>query len=147
MNKRLLFYGVLFGLLAILLEIAKYRFVVFDNQIEIYSGIIAVIFIILGIVFGRKLVKPKEIIVEKIIEPLVIPTLPVDEQLNKLGISKREYEVLQLMAQGMSNQEIADKSFVSINTVKTHVSNILLKLDAKRRTQAVTNARAMKLIE
>ncbi|MBN9483833.1 MAG: hypothetical protein BGO70_09520 [Bacteroidetes bacterium 43-93] len=147
MNKRLLFYGVLFGLLAILLEIAKYRFVIFDNQVEIYSGVIAAIFIILGVVLGRKLVNPKEIIVEKIVEPVAIPRLPVDEQLNKLGISKREYEVLQLMAQGMSNQEIADKSFVSVNTVKTHVSNILLKLDAKRRTQAVTNARAMKLIE
>jgi len=147
MNKRLLFYGVLFGLLAILLEIAKYRFVIFDNQVEIYSGIIAAIFVILGIVLGKKLVKPKEIIVEKIIEPVVTSIVPVDEQLNKLGISKREYEVLQLMAQGMSNQEIADKSFVSVNTIKTHVSNILLKLDAKRRTQAVTNARAMKLIE
>lgn len=147
MNKRLLFYGVLFGLLAILLEIAKYRFIIFDKQVEIYSGVIAAIFIILGVLLGRKLVNPKEIIVEKIVEPVAIPRLPVDEQLNKLGISKREYEVLQLMAQGMSNQEIADKSFVSVNTIKTHVSNILLKLDAKRRTQAVTNARAMKLIE
>ena len=63
-----------------------------------------------------------------------------------LGISKREYEVLELMARGLSNQEIADALFVSINTIKTHVSNLFLKLDTKRRTQAIQKAKELRLI-
>jgi ATP/maltotriose-dependent transcriptional regulator MalT len=66
--------------------------------------------------------------------------------LQKLGISKREHEVLQLMAQGLSNQEIADKLFVSLNTIKTHTSNLFLKLEASRRTEAVKKAKELRLI-
>ena len=62
------------------------------------------------------------------------------------GISKREHEVLELMAKGLTNQEIADKLFVSLNTVKTHTANLFVKLDAKRRTQAIQRAKELQLI-
>jgi ATP/maltotriose-dependent transcriptional regulator MalT len=63
-----------------------------------------------------------------------------------LGITRREMEVLELIAQGMSNQEIAAKLFVSENTVKTHLSRVFDKLGAKRRTQAVQMGKEMGLL-
>jgi ATP/maltotriose-dependent transcriptional regulator MalT len=82
---------------------------------------------------------------------LLVPVSSDNFQLNEAllaqtGISKREYEVLELMAQGLSNQEIAEKLFVSLNTVKTHTSNLFVKLDAKRRTQAIQKAKELGLI-
>ncbi|MCB0837618.1 MAG: response regulator transcription factor [Bacteroidetes bacterium] len=68
------------------------------------------------------------------------------EKINELGISKREYEVLEQISQGKSNQEIAETLFISENTVKTHVSSLLVKLDAKRRTQAVSHAKEMGIL-
>ena len=149
MNKRLLLYGVILALLVVLLQVAEYRFLIIDHSIEIYIGILAAIFITLGVVMGRKLTTPKEVIIEKLVAVPTSPSLPFvlnETVLDKLGISKREHEVLLLMAQGLSNQEIANKTYVSVNTVKTHVSNLLLKLDAKRRTQAVIKARELNLI-
>lgn len=149
MNKRLLIYGTVLALLAILLQVAEYRFLVIDYSIEIYIAILACIFITLGIVMGRKLTTPKEVIIEKLVTVPASSSTPFvlnETILDKLGISKREHEVLLLMAEGLSNQEIADKTYVSVNTVKTHVSNVLLKLDAKRRTQAVIKARELSLI-
>jgi ATP/maltotriose-dependent transcriptional regulator MalT len=93
----------------------------------------------LGIWAGLRLTRPK----------IIRDSGPftVDEaNLEKLGISKREYEVLELMAAGLSNQEIAEKLFVSTSTVKTHVSNVLAKLDARRRTQAIQQAKELGLI-
>lgn len=119
-----------------------------DHSIELYGGIIAGIFTILGVIAGQKLTRKKEVVIEQVLVSAA-PVPPVHEpgkQLQILGISKREYEILLLMAEGLSNQEIADRSFVSVNTVKTHVSNLLLKLDAKRRTQAVLKAREMQLV-
>jgi ATP/maltotriose-dependent transcriptional regulator MalT len=133
----------------VVLQVAQYRFLIIDNSAELYAGIVAIIFVILGIVMGRKLTTPKEVIVEKLVPITIDQSAPftVNEQvLEKLNISKREHEILLLIAQGLSNQEIADKTFVSINTVKTHVSNLLLKLDAKRRAQAIQKARELALI-
>ncbi len=149
MRKNLLIYGLVLAALMLVLELTKYRFLILENRLEIYIGIIAIIFVVTGAYMGRKLTRPKEIIVEKLVP---VPTSPANSftlnqnVLDKLGISKREHEVLQLMAEGLSNQEIADKTFVSVNTVKTHVSNLLLKLDARRRTQAVIKARELCLI-
>lgn len=137
------------ALLMVVLQVAQYRFLIIDNSAELYAGIVAIIFVILGIVMGRKLTSPKEVIVEKLVPITIDQSAPftVNEQvLEKLNISKREHEILLLIAQGLSNQEIADKTFVSINTVKTHVSNLLLKLDAKRRAQAIQKARELALI-
>lgn len=149
---KLIIYGVLLALLIIGLKLAEYKFVIHDHAIEIYAGIVALLFTILGVTAGRKFTAPKEVFIEK--EVLVhvpapspgIEPIATDIQLEKLGISKREYEILLLMAQGLSNQEIAEKTYVSLSTIKTHVSNILLKLGAKRRTQAVTRARELHLL-
>ena len=67
---------------------------------------------------------------------------------NNLGsvLSDRELDTLKLIAEDLSNQEIADKLFVSLNTVKTHVKNILLKLDVEKRTQAISKANDMGII-
>lgn len=69
-----------------------------------------------------------------------------ETELQRLGISKREHEVLELIAKGLSNQEIADKLFVSLNTIKTHTSNLFLKLEVSRRTQAIQKAKELRLI-
>lgn len=148
-NKRLIIFGVTLALLMVVLQVAQYRFLIIENSAELYAGIVAVIFVILGIVMGRKLTTPKEVVVEKLVPITINQSAPfaVNEQvLEKLNISKREHEILLLIAQGLSNQEIADKTFVSINTVKTHVSNLLLKLDAKRRAQAIQKARELHLV-
>lgn len=148
-NKRLILFGVTLALLMVVLQVAQYRFLIIENSAELYAGVVAVIFVILGIVMGRKLTTPKEVVVEKLVPVTINQAAPfaVNEQvLEKLNISKREHEILLLIAQGLSNQEIADKTFVSINTVKTHVSNLLLKLDAKRRAQAIQKARELALV-
>jgi ATP/maltotriose-dependent transcriptional regulator MalT len=66
--------------------------------------------------------------------------------LQELGITRRELEILELISKGMSNREIAEKLFVSENTVKTHSSRIFDKLRAKRRTQAVQIGKELGLI-
>ncbi len=150
MRNKLIIYGILLALLIIGLKVAEYRFVIHDHAIEVYAGIIALLFTVIGVTAGRRFTAPKEVIVEK--EVLVhvpapaTPPLTTDGQLEKSGLSKREYEILLLMAEGLSNQEIAEKTYVSVNTIKTHVSNVLLKMDAKRRTQAVTRARELGLL-
>ena len=149
MSKKLILYGVVLAALAAALNVAQYRFMVVDHRIEIYMGIIAIVFIALGAFIGRRLTTPQQVVVEKLVAVPVSPAVPFvlnDAVLDKLGISKREHEVLLLMAEGLSNMEIAERSFVSVNTVKTHVSNLLLKLDAKRRTQAVLKARELGIV-
>jgi len=69
-----------------------------------------------------------------------------DSEAAKIGLSRRELEVLELMSQGYSNQEIGNRLFVSLSTVKTHVSNLFEKLDVKRRTQAIEKAKKLSLV-
>ncbi len=132
-----------------LLNWLELRFVIFEHSFEIYAGAIAIIFTCLGIWLAMKLTKPRieTVVVEKHLyaDPNVPFTLN-EKSLDKLGISKRELEVLQLMAGGLSNQEIAKQLFVSLNTIKTHSSKIFEKMDVKRRTQAVEKAKRMGLI-
>ena len=150
-------YGLALALLAALMTWAKYRFLVMDNALEIYGLVIGVIFVVIGVWMGLKLARPKTIVrtetviqTETIIKEVPIPVYEKQkarpEQLAKLNISQREFEVLQFLAQGLSNDEIAGQLFVSQNTVKTHLSNLYFKLDAKRRTQAVEKARALGLV-
>jgi two-component system, NarL family, response regulator LiaR len=123
------------------------RLLLFRHSFEIYAGLIALIFMALGIWLAIKLAKPKTqtIIVEK---EVAAPKAFVrnESEIGRRNISKRELEVLELMALGHSNQEIADKLFLSANTIKSHVANLFEKLDAKRRTQAVENAKQLGLI-
>lgn len=121
-----------------------------QNSFEIYSGLIALIFMGVGIWVALKLAKPKKetVIVEKEIYINNNSDFILNEkEIEKLSISKRELEVLQLMAEGLSNQEIAERLFVSLNTIKTHSSKVLEKLDVKRRTQAVEKAKRLAIIQ
>ena len=142
MKRHVLIYGLIGGLLIAVLKWTEYRFLVIEHSIEIYGGMVAAIFAFLGIWLGLKLTRTKERIVVKEV-PVEVPVLavglfnPDDRKRGDLGITRRELEILELMAQGMSNREIAEKLFVSENTVKTHSSRVFDKLGAKRRTQAV----------
>ena len=146
MTRHVLIYGLIGGILIAVLQWTEYRFLVIDHSIEIYGGLIAAIFAVLGIWLGLKLTRPQEKIVVKEIPVHVRVEVPVlvaapfaldDSKRENLGITRRELEILELIAQGMSNREIAEKLFVSENTVKTHSSRVFDKLGAKRRTQAV----------
>lgn len=148
-NKGILIYGVCLALLLFLLKWLELRFIIFDHALEIYIGAIAIIFTGLGIWLALKLTKPK--VKTVIVEKEVYITNTSDFSLNEnkmaqLGISKRELEVLQLMAKGYSNAEIAARLFVSLNTIKTHASNLFIKLDVTRRIQAIEKAKRVSLI-
>jgi two-component system, NarL family, response regulator LiaR len=139
MRKTILIYGVALAALTGVLKFIEYRFFVRDLSLEFYLGLVAILFAGLGVWAGLRLTRRKVVIAN--------PDFKLNEpELQRLGISKREYEVLELMAQGLSNQEIADKLFVSLNTVKTHSSNLFMKLDARRRTQAVRRAKEFGLL-
>lgn len=132
MFKTILIYGITLGLILLILNSIEYFFWVKFHFMEIYIGLIAAIFLGLGIWFGRK---------KQIIQTVAadIPNEPTNFE--ELGISKREFEVLKLVGKGLSNQEIADQLFVSNNTIKTHTSRIFEKLEVKNRTQAILKAK------
>ena len=149
-----LIYGLTGGVLIAVLKLVEFRFLVVEHSLEIYGGIVAVLFAALGIWLGLKLTRKEEVVLLKEVEvvkevPVPVATEPFsvnEEQLKQLGITKRELEILELIAQGMSNREIAEKLFVSENTVKTHSSRLFDKLSAKRRTQAVQIGKEIGLI-
>src|SRR5258705_5114604 len=155
-NKATIVYSISLAFLLFLLKWLELRFIIFDHLIEIYIGFIAVIFTALGIWLALKLSKPKIeiVVVEKEVyitrneNPAVRGAgFVLDTSLvSQLQLSKRELEILSLLAQGHSNQEIAAKLFVSLSTVKTHNQNLFEKLDVKRRTQAVEKAKRLNLI-
>lgn len=128
-----------------LLKFAEYKYFVRDIPLEFYIGSVALMFTGLGIWAGLRLTRSK--IVTRTVEVMVDgPFERDDEAVKKLGISKREFEVLELIAAGLSNQNIAERLFVSTSTVKTHVSNVLAKLDASRRTEAIARAKELRII-
>jgi DNA-binding CsgD family transcriptional regulator len=146
-KKHILIYGLCGGVLIAVLKVVEYRFLVVEHSVEIYGGLIALLFACLGIWLGLKLTRKKEVVVFK--EVLVSNTAPfvVNEgKLRELGVTRRELVILELIANGMSNREIAAKLFVSENTVKTHSSRLFEKLSAKRRTQAVQIGKEIGLI-
>jgi DNA-binding CsgD family transcriptional regulator len=146
-NKQNIIYGVSLALLLLLLKWLEWHFVIVYHAFEVYASAIAVVFTALGIWLALKLMKPKvkTIVIEK---PVVADTgFNLNEsELGKLRISSRELEVLQLMAEGLSNQEIAERLFVSLNTIKTHSSNLFIKMEVERRTQAVEKGKRLSLI-
>jgi len=151
MKKQVVVYGLLYGicggLLIVLLKLVEYRFLVVEHSVEIYGGLIALVFAGLGIWLGLKLTRKKEVVVVKEVAVHTAPPFALNEgKLRELSITRRELEILELIAQGMSNREIAEKLFVSENTVKTHSSHLFDKLSAKRRTQAVQIGKELGLI-
>lgn len=146
MKKTILIYGLCGGALIILLKLIEYRFLVVEHSIEIYGALIAAVFAGVGIWLGLKLTRKKEIIVEREVPVPAQPFVLNEARLRELSITPRELEILDLIAQGLSNREIAAKLFVSENTVKTHSSRLFDKLSAKRRTQAVQIGKEFGLI-
>jgi DNA-binding CsgD family transcriptional regulator len=141
MRRTIIIYGVAMAVLIGILKLVEYRYFVRDIPLEFYIGLVAVMFTGLGIWAGLKLTRPKLVEVE-----VSGPFRRNEQAIKKLGISKREFEVLELIAAGLSNQDIADRLFVSTSTVKSHVSNVLAKLEASRRTEAIARAKEMRII-
>ena len=139
MKRHVLILGLVGGLLIALLKWMEYRFLVVEHSFEIYGGLVAAVFAGLGIWLGLRLTSGRErVVVREVSVPAPATAFVPDERRrDDLGITRRELEILGLVAEGMSNREIAGKLFVSENTVKTHCSRAFDKLGAKRRTQAV----------
>ena len=147
MRRHILIYGLCGGLLIVALKLIEYRFLVVEHSIEIYGGLVAAVFAVLGIWLGLKLTKKKEtVVVKEVLVEGVQPFAVNEICLRELNITRRELEILELIAAGLSNREIAEKLFVSENTVKTHSSRLFDKLSAKRRTQAVQIGKDLGLI-
>ena len=145
MKKTVLVYGILGGVLIAVLKLVEYRFLVLEHSLEIYGGIVAALFSALGIWLGLKLTRTREVIREVAV-PVAGPFERNQERVEQLGITPRELEILEAMAAGFSNREIAERLFVSENTVKTHAGRVFGKLSAQRRTQAVQRAKEAGLI-
>jgi DNA-binding CsgD family transcriptional regulator len=146
-NKANIIYGLSLAALLLLLKWLEWRFVIMDYAFEVYAASIAIVFTALGIWLAIKLVKPKvkTVVVEK--QVFVNPNFTLNQrEADNLRLSNRELEVLQLMAGGLSNQQIAERLFVSLNTIKTHTSNVFLKLEVERRTQAIEKGKRLSLI-
>jgi len=146
MKRHILIYGLLSGVLITLLKLMEYRFLVIERSVEIYGALVAAVFAALGIWLGVKFTRREERVIVREI-PVRSTAFSLNEsKLAELGITPRELEILQLIAQGLSNREIAEKLFVSENTVKTHSSRLFDKLSARRRTQAVQIGKEIGLI-
>ena len=147
MLRHALLYGLLGGVLIAGLKFMEYRWLVLEHSVEIYGGLVAALFSALGLWLGLRLTRrPATVVVREV--PVAAPAEFVrdDGQLQALGITPRELEILEFIAEGLSNKEIAARAFVSENTVKTHSSRLFDKLGARRRTQAVQRARELRLI-
>ena len=151
--KHALIYGASGGVLIVVLKFIEFRFLVVEHSFEVYAGLIAALFAAVGIRLGLKLTRKEEVVlVKEVLKEVPVPLPPSEpftvneDQQRQLGITVHELEILELISHGLSNREIADKLFVSENTVKTHSSRLFEKLSAKRRTQAVQIGKEIGLI-
>lgn len=138
MKKSAIFIGLSVGLLLTLLNTLDYFHLIRVLSFEFYAAGIGLLFMLLGIWAGVRLTSSKKVQVR--------PKVSIENG-KKVNLSDRELDVLVELNNGLSNQEIADKLFVSLNTVKTHISNLYLKLHAKRRTQALAKAKELRIVE
>lgn len=136
MKKTIFVFSALIVSLLALFQLSKYTFISGDTSIEFIIAIVAVVFLGLGYYLNKKSITSTPLKKQEIDRKTI----------KKLGISEREYEVLLEVSKGLSNKEIGEKLFVSESTVKTHVSKLLVKLDAKRRTQAIQRAKELQII-
>jgi DNA-binding CsgD family transcriptional regulator len=145
MVKQVVLYGAVGGVLIALLKFIEYKYFVLEYPSEIYGGLIAVIFTVVGIYFGLQWTRAKQVVVVREVRvggPFVLNA----ENLREVGLTAREHEILVLIAQGLSNREIGEKLFVSENTVKTHSSRLFEKMQVNRRVQAVQKGKDLGLI-
>jgi len=132
-------FGLILAVLTIILQFFEYRYLIGNLNTDVYTLIVALIFTAVGIWVGLGIFRQKKVVQE--------PSHEIDRQkIKDLDIKEREYEVLQLIAQGLSNQEIADRLFLALPTIKTHTSNLYAKLDVRSRTQAVRKAQQLQII-
>lgn len=136
MKRSVLVYGLAIALGAAILQLLEYRYLIRMGSTPVYVLAVALVFIGVGIWIGHRLARPEP--------PGEFERN--EEALDYLGISPREYEVLELLARGPSNREIAKALHVSPNTVKSHLASVYRKLEVSRRTQAVQKARSLGLI-
>ena len=153
MKKTVLLYGILGGVLVAVLKVVEYRYLVLEHSLEIYGGIVAALFSAVGIWLGLKLTRPRETVIMREVPVEVRVPVPASgpfvrnqARVEQLGLTPRELDILEAIAAGLSNREIAERLFVSENTVKTHAGRVFDKLSAKRRTQAVQLAKEAGLI-
>jgi DNA-binding CsgD family transcriptional regulator len=146
-KKAVLLYGLAGGVLIAVLRMIEYRFLVVEHSLEIYGGLVALIFVVVGIRLGQSFTKTKEVVVVREVPVLASePFVRNGAKVAELGITPRELEILERIAAGLSTREIAEALFVSENTVKTHASRVFSKLSVNRRTQAVDVGKKMGLI-
>ena len=155
MRKQVLIFGLVGGVLVTLLQWTEFHFIVLEHSVAIYGVLIAILFAGAGIWLGTRLLAPRERIRERIVDRIVeiaVPAAPTpnfsadDTARERLGITRRELEILVLVARGLSNREIGETLFVSENTVKTHCSRAFDKLGARRRTEAVQRSKELGLL-
>lgn len=149
MKKTVLLYGLLGGVLIALLKLVEYRYLVIEHSFELYGGIVALVFAMVGIWLGQKLTRERVVSREMRVEVPVMrngPFVRDQARVEQLGLTPRELDILEALAAGLSNKEIAERLFVSENTVKTHAARLFSKLSARRRTQAVQLAKEAGLI-
>lgn len=146
-SRPIILFGLAGGLLGASLRFIEYRFLVVEHSIAIYGGLIALVFAVLGIRLGLTLTRTREVtVVKEVLVPAPAEFVRDETQVKELGITPRELEILEQIAQGKSTRQIAETLFVSENTVKTHASRVYDKLGVSRRTQAVQEARRRRLL-
>ena len=157
MKRHVLIFGLVGGLLIATLQYTEYRFVIIEHSVELYSALVAILFATFGIWLGLRITRSRETIRETVVvkevlvpaealAPSEAPFAPNTAHQQTLGITARELEILNLIARGFSNREIATQLFVSENTVKTHGARMFDKLGADRRTQAVQRGKELGLL-
>lgn len=147
-TRYIIIYGACMAILVFTLKWLQWKFLITDNATDIYIGLIAIFFTFLGTWIATQLAKPR--IQTVIVEKEIYTPLPGDHGINenelrKLNLTTREHEVLQLLTQGYTNAEIATRLFLSLSTVKTHVSNLFVKMEVKNRTQAMEKANRLRI--
>lgn len=147
-SRHIVLYGMLMAIMVFALKWLQWKYLITDNSADIYIGLIAVFFTSLGVWIATQLTRPKirTVIVEKEVYVPQPDAFTLNEaELRKLNLTSREHEVLQLLAQGYSNAEIAERLFLSLSTIKTHASNLFVKMNVRSRSQAVEKARRLRI--
>lgn len=115
----------------LLFQLEKWSLFALGSSENLFITISGIFFLILGMIISRYFhIKKKK----------------KKRELAKSSLSNQELKVLMLVAEGNSNKEIAQELFIAETTVKSHVSNILIKLNAKRRTEAVKIGKELNIV-